>query len=787
MLILLCWASMLKNFGMLFCLHLFGSELIQCSISWKPVVFTFSYTSKEHKANPYLALYERLGPLDIKVLIEYETLHTTHVAARKRNTAKGLQALIDGRYIVNNETYIDALVQAASSEQGPSTLELDFDGNFPKELDYLPPRGDEPTTRDGAAYAPNPARKGMFEGYTFIFYEQRQFNNLMAPITQGGGKALCHPVIPEKTEVLEFVQNVRNVAGEKGLGSFDDGGDGKGVVVVRFNPVKGEATDWFRDFNQDVSLQLDHRFIEQNEFLDAILGADASVLRRPLDIVDGSAVGAPSLPVGRFISRYIIPHANDTSASNRKAQNSKSVPQDPPPATAPEQSSSSMAPPDPPLTRARGRRGALKFRGFEDDDDKFSSLLTTSSSASQSLGGPSSSAAAQGEAESQGLFVSQDTQLGADQERLHSPTPPPVTVRPSRKRTAPNEDAFIDSLAPTAAALKRRKIAEESARRQRSTVTPPPPAPPTATIELKKEPQSPQPKSKVKKNGLTKEDDEALETARLKAEEAAKAKREALEIALDGIPISAMNDLAIIETMPVGRTTSGPARTGHADDSDRWDEKWNGRKNFKKFRRRGKEDDGQPRVRKVIVRLEEAKKRDYGIGDEYWLESSGRDKESQRRKKKGKETETQGRDEGSDTYEGPTAEQEEDEHEDVDTELANAAARLPRSKPLSTSSTRNTESIDVLSSSDVEVVTRSTRAHPATQTQTQTQSQQTPASTIQKSSVPAKRPAQSKGKERAPAKKSTGIFGRMTGRGGEDEDDSDDDDDGMAFKFRRKK
>jgi nijmegen breakage syndrome protein 1 len=217
------------------------------------------------------------------------------VAARKRNTAKGLQALIDGRYIVDNERYIDALIEATSSEEGPCSLELDFDGNFPKELDFLPPRGDEPTSRDASAYAPDSARKGMFEGYTFVFYEQRQFNTLMAPITQGGGKALCHTVVPGKTEVLEFVQYVKNVAGEKGVGSFDDGGEGKGVVVVRFNPGKGEALEWFKNFNQEVSLQLDHRFIEQNEFLDAILGADASVLRRPLDVVDNSSVAAPQL------------------------------------------------------------------------------------------------------------------------------------------------------------------------------------------------------------------------------------------------------------------------------------------------------------------------------------------------------------------------------------------------------------------------------------------------------------------------------------------------------------
>lgn len=209
---------------------------------------------------------------------------------------------------MDSERYIDALVKATSSEEGPSVLELDFDGSFPKELEYLPPKGDEPTSREGSSYAPDPARKGMFEGYTFVFYEQRQFKTLMAPITQGGGKALCHPVIPGETEVLDFVLYVKNVAGEKGVGSFDDGSEGKGVVVVRFNPAKGEGVDWFKNFNQEVSLQLDQRFIEQNEFLDAILGTNASVLRRPLDVVDDSGAGGspPSLGMSKTLYPFSL-------------------------------------------------------------------------------------------------------------------------------------------------------------------------------------------------------------------------------------------------------------------------------------------------------------------------------------------------------------------------------------------------------------------------------------------------------------------------------------------------
>jgi nijmegen breakage syndrome protein 1 len=260
-------------------------------ITWVPVTFTFSFGIKEAKADPYSALYETLGPLDIKIVIDFQRGITSHVVAKRRNTPKGLQALICGKFIVCNESYVNALVAAATpvtpkeaDGEFKSLLEQDWDANFPNPMDYLPPRGEEPTERDDSAYAPNLDRQSVFEGYTFIFYDKRQFDTLLAPINDGGGKAYFREVIQLKTEVQDFVRYVKDVAGEKGLGEFEDGSEGKGVVVVRFNPVKEAGIDWFANFNRDVALSLDHRLIEQNEFLDAILGNDASGLRRPLEL-----------------------------------------------------------------------------------------------------------------------------------------------------------------------------------------------------------------------------------------------------------------------------------------------------------------------------------------------------------------------------------------------------------------------------------------------------------------------------------------------------------------------
>lgn len=284
-------------------LHLRGTLLILSSFTWVPVTLAYSFTSKELKSNPFAALYERLGPLDIKVQQDFQAGITTHVVAKKRNTSKGLQALIGGKHIVHNDSFVQALIKAAGPDGGPSPLAEDFEGNFPDPLDYLPPKGDEPTQRENSSYAPNPARQDMFEGYNFVFYEQRQYDILFAPISEGGGKVSLMQVIEGETTVDDFVRYVKGLAGEKGLGSFEDGTEGKGVIVVRFNPVKGDASaaGWYADFSRNVALRLDHRLIEQNEFLDAILGNDASVLRRPLEI-ECSGIVAPTPTAGTYES-----------------------------------------------------------------------------------------------------------------------------------------------------------------------------------------------------------------------------------------------------------------------------------------------------------------------------------------------------------------------------------------------------------------------------------------------------------------------------------------------------
>lgn len=225
----------------------------------------------------------RLEDQDIKTVIPYVVGKTTHVVQNKRNTAKGLQALINGKYIVR-DSYIDALVYAATPSdlenlESLSPLEEDFYAAWPDPGLHFPPAGKEPVQRPAAAFAPNPTRLYVFEGLTFVFCDAAQFENLQAPINNGHGKALLYPIENGKTTATELVQFMRNAAGRKGAPGDDDGPGS--VVLVRFR-AKGSYEEWSVEVGNQVALMMDRRVIEQSEFLDAILGNDASPLCRAL-------------------------------------------------------------------------------------------------------------------------------------------------------------------------------------------------------------------------------------------------------------------------------------------------------------------------------------------------------------------------------------------------------------------------------------------------------------------------------------------------------------------------
>jgi hypothetical protein len=240
------------------------------------------------KQDPLKPKRDRLEQFDIKTILEYITESTTHVVAAKRNTAKGLQALINGKYIVD-EPYVDALVYSAtpadlSEEENASPLEQDFDTAWPKPEAFLPPAGKEPTAQPPESYAPNLQRVNIFESYIFVFVDQAQFETLMPVITAGHGKALFFNVTPGRTTTEEALMYVRNAAGDKRFGDAPDERNEGSVIVVRHNKVDKEWDSWFNDFLGGISVALNQRPIAQGEFLDAILANHPSRLRGPADL-----------------------------------------------------------------------------------------------------------------------------------------------------------------------------------------------------------------------------------------------------------------------------------------------------------------------------------------------------------------------------------------------------------------------------------------------------------------------------------------------------------------------
>lgn len=560
------------------------------------MVLAYSFTSREMRADPLTTLRADLEQLDIKFLTEYNVRATTHVVSKKRNTAKGLQALINGKYIVSG-AFTDSIIASATPQDGDeSPLEQDFDSAWPNAIDYLPPRGTEATQSPASDYAPDPARQNVFTGFTFIFYDKAQWENLLGPITNGQGKALYREVVAHETDVDDFVSYVKSVAGKKGLSSFENGSAGKGVVVVRYLPAKGDDVDWFADFTTAVSVQLNHRTVEQKEFLEAILRNNASILRRPLPV--DARPGETDRPV---VARPSPRQPSADVCMAESAARGRSVSQEP------SQSGSNSAP----LRRNRVRRPATRrFKGFDDDDDDgIPDIKETVSAAAIPEHVPEQPQEAVPEDED-GLFVSQGSVMASQELQ-----PSQRSTRKRRGPPIPTEDEVMDDIAPAAAAAKRRRIArgEDPVIREPSA-------------DAMDEDVEPKPVEKPKK---VKKEIDVLEVARKTREEAeakARAEQEDLNNLPADIDLAEIRKLAIVEEMPV--RTPASARTREQDIADgRWDPRWNGRKNFKRFRPRG-EVAGRPPNR-VIVRLEQVKTKDFGIGDDYWLEDEEAPRESQ--------------------------------------------------------------------------------------------------------------------------------------------------------------
>ena len=226
----------------------------------------------------------QLEGTDVKATMNFESGSTSHVVAGKRNTAKSLQALVNGLPVVDY-TYVDAIDKAAAPEEpnvpeSMSVLEQDFDAHWPDPALYLPAPSKEPgQVRPAELFAPDPKRLNIFEGFTFVFGDRKQFDALHPPIADGSGKAVLMPNKPGLTPASEFVSFMKEKAGESGMRSFRGDVGSKTVLLVLFSPKNHEQ--WANDVLEEACRTLGQDCVEQNEFLDAILMNNPAQLRRP--------------------------------------------------------------------------------------------------------------------------------------------------------------------------------------------------------------------------------------------------------------------------------------------------------------------------------------------------------------------------------------------------------------------------------------------------------------------------------------------------------------------------
>ncbi|KAL8678772.1 MAG: hypothetical protein Q9224_007085, partial [Gallowayella concinna] len=415
------------------------------------------------------------------------------------------------------------------------------------------------------------------------------------PITNGGGKAMMFGLKSRQTTTEELVRYVKSVAGEKGLGELEDGSEGKGVVVVKFRGGKDDL-EWAAELVRTASLALDLRFIEQNEFMDAILMNNASVLRRPLEVARDD---------DRPESNKTPPTIQNGAVAIQESRPESEISQPPP---------------------QRRPRGLIKsrFKGFSDDSDDDMKPPPPSNPPERSQMHP----------------------------RTQPPDPMPSNPRKrpvsATTKEAENAEELADQLFPAATAMKRRKLQETEAARLRGE-----PLPATSfndsTNQASTAKKRPPPELDIKKS---------LRERREAADKAAARDQESLQHEhLAPSDIEAMRDLAVVEEFEIvtpahRRHNGGTADTNNgngnanANHNGRWDPTWNGRKNFKKFRRRG-DDIAGVHVRRgggVIVPLEEVATKSFGIGEGYWLEGKGK-------RKRGKEIMTQSQRLGEESWE----------------------------------------------------------------------------------------------------------------------------------------
>ncbi|KAG8625025.1 hypothetical protein KVT40_006776 [Elsinoe batatas] len=532
-----------------------GNYQVPFRVKWHPMVFSFSNISKRARqsVDPLAEHRIKVEELDVKCVTEYVANQTSHVITNKRNTAMALQALVNSRAIVT-EDYLEAIQKASEQTTGEddvvsSSLERDFDLNWPKELDYLPGPTQEPHPRPehDEIFLPKQPRSEMFSKYVFVFMTEGQYQTFLPVITGGGGKALLREVAgpDEDPDFDDFLDFVKSCAGKKGDAAFrlsQHPAEKGGVVVVRPGEVEKVAGT---GFIRRLDLALDQRSVNQNEFLEAILLMDPKVLRRQLES-DPTGVDESEGP--------------DTGRSNTLAlSGAEDRPWSPPKSSAP--------------ARKRRNFARQKITTFDDFDPSQIQRGSPPPAAQGSFSPPS---------QSQQSSVEHVAPSQATQGRKR---PADTPLRPIE-----TTGQVLDSLFTGAAAAKKRRLDTATNRTKRD-----------ASDALGSDDDTSRFKAgKNKKRKSVEEEDVMAQVKAQREQEDRKrlVEEEAAALAMEGVDYQKVREGLVIEDMPVRQASAAP--------EDRWKDEWNGRANWKRFKKRRageKDDEDGPSQRRVIVGL----------------------------------------------------------------------------------------------------------------------------------------------------------------------------------------
>ncbi len=755
----------------------FPSEIV---IKWHPCVLTFSLLKKEIKLGVLKTKQARVESLDIKAITDFSSDNTTHVVVNKRNTAKGLQGLVAGKYLVA-ESFIDALEYGAtpqnlSQEENLSLLETDFDSAWPNPKDHLPPPGKEPSIRPAESYQPDPARATIFEGYTFVFVDQTQYDNLLPVITSGHGKAMMFKMVNGETTSNNLIDFLQNAAGHKANGQPKTTAESK-VVLVRWSG-KDDIQEWMNEVISETALKMDQRAIDQSEFLDAILANDAGLLQQSIPFEstnDGKVAPANSLVTRQPSEVRANTSSERTMLDKPHATSVSSAPSGAAPDDVAEKVFTRLAnkttpAAEPGQSQISSRNVSQASSKIESAPRPFSGPRFTQKSGFKHFDDafdPDEIIDYEGDEDDEAEVLSPEAQQKIQRQTTKIKEEPQSVKKKRPRSPSPDaEHAFaeeMDDLLPAAAAFKRQRTAQARANGQAGS----------------KQAETSQMAAKKIKKEREIDVRKVVKAKREEEEEAARREQEQFEAMGDVEDKTPANLVTVVNMELPLRERSKNLNKVNGAHGDNWDPKWNGRTNFKGFRRKGEPAQRRGHATKVIVPLVAVEQPTQGLGDQYWPKTN-MEKEREHEKKRKEEAKSRKSQSQTQRSTGTLSGRSrvnvisEDEDENPDEVEPQNDDGVSSNSPATTRLQR--EAAEIVDHEIDPDTPRRTRA--ADKSQAESRHDTTQAAATQSSTASGKRPASSTlGMDKAKRQKTLPV---TVVRGSDGEDDDSDD---MKFRF----